>query len=175
MFSLSRVVAFCSLWTAFIVGAQTVNEAKVKAKLAYNMARFTQWPESSFAEPKAPLLFCLLHRSDTLKKSFAGLDGLSVAGHPIRVEANPTDRLNKCHVVFFSETNDGPSIASLRELDALPVLTIGDTQRFAADGGMVELLNINDTVRFDVNLKAMRDAQLTISSQVLKLARQVKD
>ena len=175
MFTLSRVVALCSLWATLIVGAQTINEANVKAKLAYNIARFTQWPKSSFTEPTAPLLVCLLHSSDTLKESFARLDGLSVGGHSIKLEANPTGGLNKCHVVFFSETGDGPSTASLRELAALPVLTIGDTQRFTANGGMVELLNINDTVRFDVNLAATRNAQLAISSQVLKLARQVKD
>ena len=45
----------------------------------------------------------------------------------------------------------------------------------ASHGGMVELVNVNDALRFDVNLKALRGAHLGLSSQVLKLARQVRE
>ena len=40
---------------------------------------------------------------------------------------------------------------------------------------MVEFVPVNDSIRFDINMAAVRQAQLTISSQVLKLARQVRE
>jgi hypothetical protein len=55
------------------------------------------------------------------------------------------------------------------------VLTLGAVDGFLSQGGMVELVNVNDALRFDVSLKAVRSAQLALSSQVLKLARQVRD
>ena len=57
----------------------------------------------------------------------------------------------------------------------MPLLTISDTEGFAARGGMVELVDDNDSIRLDVNLRALRASQLGLSSQVLKLARQVRE
>jgi hypothetical protein len=34
---------------------------------------------------------------------------------------------------------------------------------------------VNDAIRFDVNLAALRAARLTLSSQVLRLARRVRE
>jgi hypothetical protein len=38
---------------------------------------------------------------------------------------------------------------------------------------MIEVVNVNDALRFDVNLAALRAAGLALNSQALKLARQV--
>ena len=40
---------------------------------------------------------------------------------------------------------------------------------------MVELVDDNDSIRLDVNLRALRASLLDLSSQVLKLARQVRE
>ena len=56
-----------------------------------------------------------------------------------------------------------------------PVLTLGTVDGFIARGGMVEIVNGDDSLRFDVNLKTLRAAQLGVSSQVLRLARQVRE
>ena len=56
-----------------------------------------------------------------------------------------------------------------------PALLVGALDGFAQQGGMVELVNVNDALRFDVNLAALRNAHLGLSSQVLKLARQLHD
>ena len=64
--------------------------------------------------------------------------------------------------------------ALLAEVANLPVLTIGDGEAFS-QRGIVGLVNVNDAIRFDINLSRMRAAQLNISSQVLKLARRVHE
>ena len=42
-----------------------------------------------------------------------------------------------------------------------PVLTVGESPRFIRDGGMINLLLIRNTVRFEVNLEAASRAGLT--------------
>ena len=171
----SRFATLCALWAVAAVCAQPLNEARVKAKLAYNMARFTQWPGEAFPTPTAPLLLCLLQRSETLAAAFTELEGLTVGGHPVKVEFHPSKELKECHVVFMHESVSNTRVTSaLADLAGSPVLTIGDMARFADRGGMVELVIVNDAIRFDVNLKELRSAQLALSSQVLKLARQVR-
>ena len=56
-----------------------------------------------------------------------------------------------------------------------PALTVGDVPGFLAAGGMIELLIDNDSVRFDVNLVALRGQHIRLPAQVLKLARQVRE
>ena len=154
--------------------AQTLNEARVKARVALTLARFTQWPTAAFASTSDPLLLCVAHRSDTLFSAFEELGGQTVAGRPVKIVASaPTS--GACHALFVHESAERDGAAALAAWAAQPVLTIGDGDGFAARGGMVELANVNDATRLDVNLKALRAARLELSSQVLKLARQVRE
>lgn len=155
--------------------AQSPSDARVKARLALTLSRFTQWPASAFATPSEPLAICVLHRSEPLFEAFGELTGQMAGGRAVRVSSNPDKIAGACHVLFIHESADRASNAVLLAAAAQPLLTIGDSEGFAARGGMVELVNVNDTLRLDVNLKALRAAQLALSSQVLKLARQVRE
>lgn len=158
--------------------AQTPGDARVKARLALALARFTQWPGTSFSGPSDPLVMCVLSRSDSLLDAFAELSSQTVASRPIKLQLAPDKSFTGCHLVFVHESveRSGAAVASsLAALAAMPVLTISDADGFSSRGGMVELVNINDAMRLDVNLKSLRAAQLQLSSQVLKLARQVRE
>ena len=161
--------------TALSALAQAPADARVKAKLTITMARFAQWPATAFATPDDALLVCVANRTDTLSDAFAELEGQTTAGRSVRVVSNPGKDIKACHVLFVHESAERVAAATLSALANTPVLTIGDGEGFAARGGMVELVNVNDTIRFDINLKALRAAQIGMSSQVLKLARQVRE
>jgi hypothetical protein len=167
-------IGTCLFGQAAGVAAQAPADARLKARLTLTLARFTQWPASSFASATEPLFICVLHRNATLGEAFAELAGQTVAGHPVRVVANPDKGLAVCQVLFVHDSAEraGPGVPG--EF-ALPMLTIGDTEGFSSRGGMVELVNVNDATRLDVNLKALRAAQLGLSSQVLKLARNIRE
>jgi hypothetical protein len=154
--------------------ANTAHEAALKARLTYNLARFAQWPASAFASPTAPLVICVAHASDTVAAAFGALEGQLVAGRPVVVVLRPDGAIRACQVLFVQDTGARGGTAWLATAGA-PALTIGDGEGFASQGGMVELVNFNDTLRFDVNLKILRNAQINLSSQVLKLARQVRE
>lgn len=164
-----------TLWLVAAARAQSPTEARLKARLALTLARFTQWPATAFAAPGDPLTICLLHRDEALEEAFAELSGQTVAGHPVKVANNPDKTLAQCHVLFVHDPVERAAAGPLAALANVPVLTIGDGEGFSARGGMVELVNVNDALRLDVNLKALRTARLGLSSQVLKLARQVRE
>lgn len=174
MFLSRRSLVVAALLPGFGAHAQTLNEARVKAKLALTLARFTQWPSTVFASPADPLVLCVVHRSETLITAFVELGGQTVAGHPVKVTTVlPTE--GPCHALFVHESAERGGAVALGAVTAQPVLTIGDGDGFSTRGGMVELVNINDAIRLDVNLKVIRTARLDLSSQVLKLARQVRE
>lgn len=165
------------------VGAQAPTESGVKARLVLSLARFVQWPTSVGAEPGV-LRLCVAARQAEAAAAFTGFDGQSVAGRTVRVlplsaplpgpASAVTSAGPPCHVLYLHSSADRAA-ELLAQAGRAPTLTIGDTEGFLGRGGMVELLHTNDAIRFDVNLKALRTAQLELSSQVLKLARQVRE
>ena len=155
--------------------AQSLAEARVTARLALTLARFTQWPAAAFAAPNDPVVICLMHRDGTLTEAFAELAVQTIAGRGVRVVGNSENGMAGCHVVFVHSSIERAGASAISAAAAMPLLTIGDAEGFAARGGMVELVNDNDSIRLDVNLKALRASQLSLSSQVLKLARQVRE
>jgi YfiR/HmsC-like len=157
------------------IRAQTTSgDAAAKAKFTITLARFVQWPLVAVAGDAAPIRICVMHNSPALGAAFAALDGQRVAGHPVTVAANPRER-GDCRLLFIDTSVAHGSAEAVAAVAGMQSLTLGAVDGFLSQGGMVELANVNDTLRFDVNLKALRLARLDLSSQVLKLARQVRD
>jgi hypothetical protein len=59
----------------------------------------------------------------------------------------------------------------IRMLRWLPILTIGETPGFAERGGIIRFTLEDNRVRLEANVEAARQANLTISSRLLTLAR----
>ena len=78
----------------------------------------------------------------------------------------------RARVLFLHGSTTAPA-AALADAARSGVLTVGDPEGFLATGGMVELVAVNDAIRFDVHLGALKAAGLTLSSQALRLARRV--
>lgn len=146
-------------------------EYQVKAAYLLNFTRYVEWPASAFSAPAAPLEICVLGQDpfgDELKRATANR---SSQGHPILVRrARDRSELEGCHLVFVGEQESRRLAESPRKLTSFGVLTVGDTEQFARDGGVIGFLISNETVRFVVNLDARDRAGLRISSRVLTLA-----
>lgn len=168
------IAAATSLLTSGAARGQVTTEAHVKARVAFNLARFTQWPTQAFAEASAPQLWCAAVRDGALAGALAALGGETVGGRPIRLQPYAPTAASGCHVLYVDAEMERQSGALLTQAANLPVLTIGDGEAFS-QRGIVGLVNVNDAIRFDINLTRMRAAQLNISSQVLKLARRVHE
>lgn len=171
----SLLIAVASgLLAAGAARAQAATEAHVKARMAFNLARFTRWPAQAFAEAAAPHLWCAAVRDGALASALAALGSETVGGRPLRLQRLAPGTPMACHVLFIDAQSEAPSSALLASAAALPVLTIGDGEAFS-QRGIVGLVNVNDAIRFDINLARMRAAQLSISPQVLDLARRVHE
>jgi hypothetical protein len=63
---------------------------------------------------------------------------------------------------------------TIQAVRGLPILTVGDMPGFAKSGGIINLVLEDNRMRFEVNVKAAKDADLNISSRLLALARIVQ-
>lgn len=148
------------------------NEAEAMARFTLTLARFVQWP----VDPQpigAPLRLCVLHNSPAVEAAFASRKGTAITGRPLEVLSGPAVKGAACDLLFVDAS--AGSIGTHALSSAVATLTIGTADGFLSRGGMVELVNVNDALRFDVNLKTMRAARLGLSAQALKLARRVQE
>jgi hypothetical protein len=147
-------------------------EYQVKAAFVYNFAKFVEWPTDAFSDSSAPLRFCVLGESLVGPDLSQITQGKVIGGHPIQVLQNSRN-LRDCHVLFISASHN-VAIKDIQEgLRGVPVLTVGESRDFAAQGGMIGFVMENARVRFEVNLQAAKQMRLNISSKLLSLAKMV--
>jgi hypothetical protein len=164
------LLALVSDWPLARLGAATVAlEYEVKAAFLLNFTRFVEWPPSAFSGGDAPLVICI--RGDDPFGTVIDqiVEGELVNGRKVVVERMRSDEQKSCHVLY----------AGSNRLIALAagggaVLTVGEGADFLHQGGMIAFVLENRRVRFDVNLKAVTNAGLKLSSKLLSVARSVE-
>lgn len=148
------------------------NEAEAMVRFTLTLARFVQWPAEA-AVAGAPMRLCVLHNSPAVEAAFASRRGTPVTGRALEVLSGAAVKGVACDLLFIDASAGTAGLEALAV--AAPVLTIGSADGFLSRCGMVELVNVNDALRFDVNLKPLRSARLGLSAQALKLARHVRE
>jgi hypothetical protein len=153
--------------------AQVAERPEYQVKSAYlvNFLLYATWPPDAL-EPDDPLRLCIL--GDDPLGDFLGevIAGRSVQGHAIRIiQVDRVVEADGCHAAFIAARNRIPAAVWLERLEGRAVLTVGEGDEFRRAGGMITLTVEEQTVRFDVNLRALRDVGLDLSSRVLRLAR----
>jgi hypothetical protein len=101
------------------------------------------------------------------------VEGEAEEGHRIvvrRIEQAP--RPQACQMLFVGRT--GENVPRLLAGLGPGVLTIGESDRFLRDGGMIALVVDDRHVRFDINLRAVNRASLNASARLLAVARSIQ-
>lgn len=171
-------LACLSLACARAVGGEASVEAgeyQIKAAFVYNLTKFADWPDASFASSNAPIVIGIVGQDP-----FGSALNDIVRGELVRHRRLVIKRLRAdgelagCHVLFISRSEKERVPQLLERLKGRPVLTVSDMDGFAEQGGMLNLLLLQDTVKMEINQEATNAAGLQISAKLLKLARLVK-
>ncbi len=154
---------------------QEIDEYQVKAAFLYNFAKFVEWPAQSFRSRQDPIVVCVLGHNpfgNSLEQVIRGklIDGRDLAFRQV----DSAEEAGACQILFIS-SSEGKRFRSLSEnLKPAGILTVGEAQGFAANGGVINFKLDGGRVRFEINVDAAEHAQLQISSKLLSLAQIVK-
>ncbi len=166
------VLLFTSLPAHAIADGTVGSEYAVKAAIIFKIAKFVSWPEHAFASESEPLFICL-PKDDPMTEAMSALSGKNVHGRVLSVRHFdfPTTLPTGCQVLFVSEQPGNTKFTLLKSLAEQPVLTVSDDTRFALHGGIVTLEIKQNRVQFAINVDASDSAGLSISAQLLQLAK----
>src|ERR1700730_15087416 len=152
------------------------SEYLIKAGFIYNFANLVQWPSNAFAQPDSPIVIGILGEDPFGTILDRVLESKKVNGRVFLVKRlKSVLDLKECHIVFVSSSELTHLTEAIRSVKGTPILTIGEIPGFAKRGGVINLVLEDNKVHFEVNVEAAREAELTISSRLLALARIVQD
>ena len=158
---------------ASTTATETYDEYHLKAAITYNIAKFVKWPEEAFADAEAPLIIFVIGNRDT-NSGFASLEGQLLGHRPIliRYAESPNDFQN-AHILFIARSKRRQLDETLLKLQGNPILTISDIENFVTQGGMINLVQRGNNIRFAINLDVSMAVDLQVSSQLYSLATEV--
>jgi hypothetical protein len=169
-----RILLWSALYTPSWVHAQQPTEYQVKATYLYNFSQFVQWPPQATAASNS-FDICILGQDPFGSTLNSILANESIAGKRVAARriSSSQDAVN-CRVLFISSSEGGRLKEILNALGGASVLTVSDLPQFTVHGGMLQFLLMDDRVRFEVNLAAAERAGLSLSSELLKVAINVR-
>jgi hypothetical protein len=163
-----------TLLAASSVHGQKPTESQVEATYLYNFGQFVVWP-SKAGTAATSFDICILGVDPFGPSLNRILAGETIAGQSVvakRISAAQDSA--SCRVLFISSSESGRLKGILVALGDASVLTVSDLPEFTRSGGMVQFLLVGNRIRFEVNLAATERAGLTLSSELLKVAVNVR-
>lgn len=148
-----------------------VMEYQVKLAFLMNFAKYVDWPPVSFPKPDTPITIGLYGEDKFGNMLKQATEGKAIAGRKIVIQrADADDNLGEFHILFISDSEAKNLGELLSRIKVLPVLTVGETERFLAEGGVINFVKKEGKVRLEINLAAARVGKLEISSRLLSVA-----
>lgn len=158
-------------------------EYRVKAAFVARFVSFVEWPAGAGPKPNTPVTVGVAGdgpQTATMVEALTALGATTAGGSAPRIQLrrlkSPHD-LEGCQIVYVTAEATAGAAGTwpadvLSRLGDAPVLTVGESPTFLADGGMVAFFFEDERVRFNFNLAAIERSQLRVSSALLQLAHQ---
>ena len=144
----------------------TASETKLKAAMLLNFGRFIKFP----TQPTS-IRICVLG-SDPFGAALDSVSGKKVQGtyaEIFRYEQLEA-AVNDCSILFISSSESHKTSKIFDFISDKAILTVGEMDSFAENGGMVGLVNQGSIIKFKVNLQQATSKGIKFSSRLLQLA-----
>lgn len=166
------IVILCGSTSNAISAGFDSNEMKLKMLYLYNFSKLTKWPEEHLSLPHDEFNICIYGDNRYLIAAKV-LTNKKIKKHPIKMLSISTpEQVIVCHTLFISRV----SLANkkfIKQAFRHNVLTVSDEDDFIDNGGIIQLININNKIRFEINVTQMKEGKLEISSKLLRLAKTI--
>ena len=150
-------------------------EYEVKAAFIYKFALYVEWPQDAHPDESKPIVIAIAGKDPFVGKLEQAVKDKTVQHHKIAIRhIKSAEEVRGCHILFIAASEADRMQDYLLAVKGTWILTIGDTPNMAARGVMINLIQRNSGVGFEINRETLEHAGLKASSQMLDLAQIVK-
>ena len=148
-------------------------EAKIKTAYLYNFLRFVEWPTD--ITNRAHL--CVVGHKEEYHDSLQSLTSLTINNEYVTVkefnEGNGLQDLTNCRIIFVTTEASHRQKIVVNTVRGKNTLTVGESAGFASHGGMINFIERDDRINFEVNLNAVSETDIKITSRILRIADRI--
>lgn len=150
------------------------SEYAVKAAYLFNFGKFVRFAPSQSVSDRQSFDICIVGE-DPLGSTLDDLTANErLDSKPVRVlRLKTASEARSCAIAYISAAEGDRLDTDLIALRGHEILTVSDAPGFLQRGGMIQFVTAENHVRFAVNLDAVRNAQISLSSELLKVATSV--
>lgn len=167
----SLLMLLLASWTHGQIQRQAA-EPELKAAILVNLLLFVDWKVQG-TQTEDRLTACYVDASP-VATALTAFNGRLLKGKPLRVVRVEPARVGGCHLLYISPVESAQLPRLVPLLRDSGILLVGDSAGYLQQGAMLNLATEEGRVVFDVDLQAVRQAGLVLSSKVLRLARLVQ-
>lgn len=149
----------------------TPQEYQIRAVFLFNFTQFIEWPQNAFLNENSPMVIGVLGQDPFGNVLEETIRGEEMNGHPLVVQRfSKVEEIEVCHILYVNVSKSDQLKHVFESLKNKNVLTVGDINNFSKQGGMIRFFTENSKTRIRINLESTKEADLTISSKLLRLA-----
>ena len=150
-------------------------EPSTKAAFLYKFPAYVEWRQGTFAEPASTVVIGVLGAADVAEQLTAIAAARKAGERPVEVRPlRPGDALEGVHVLFVGREQSGRMAELAPAAQRRGILLVTDYDGALDDGSAINLVVIDNRVRFEVSLDAADRSALKLSSRMLAVALWVR-
>jgi len=149
------------------------SEAEVKAAYLERFTRFIEWPiDTNSIDTSHTFILGIVGENPfgaTLDKLYSTQ---TIKHKSVKIMyISDLEGIDDCDMLYVSRSVGKELPALFARIKGLAILTVGDTEGYAARGIAINLYTDGKRIRYEINEEALRSAHLTVSYLLLKEAR----
>lgn len=147
----------------------TLREYYLKAAFLQYVSRSVEWPEDALDEN---INVCVLGDIPS-KKGIDSVDGRPAQSKTIKVlyidDYQKAVEPKACQILYVTNSEKNSMKKIIQSTQGKPILTFGDMEGFAEEGGTMNFYVLNNRMAIMINLEATADSELVLNEKMLQL------
>jgi hypothetical protein len=153
--------------------AQVFSASAVKAAFLHRFASYVEWPSEAMGN--GPFVIAVYGADEVATQLDELLPGLEVQGRPAQVRrVTSATELDGVHILYIGPGSEERARELRDAAVARPILLVTDGEDGFGGGAIINFLQLENRVRFEVSLRAAERARLRIDSALLPVAARVE-
>ena len=157
------------LISSIAYGTDVSREDKMKAAYVLILSKYVTWPSLL---DSSQIQVCIVDDVDMYKAADT-IVGKTLHGKIVQTRNLTNTEIEDCNIIFFGGKNFTTSSNILAKTNGSAILTMADSAGFAANGGVIELVVVNNTIKFEINSGAAESNGLSLNQHLVGLATRV--
>ncbi len=167
------IIVLLLLPPQFVFALTAAEEYEIKAVYLFSLGHFIRWNQEISAQDfeicvfgKNPFgndLDYIIHKEKQIQ-----------AHHVLFKQLSSLQDIFSCHIVFLSYSAQTQFATIFAAIKNKPILTVGDTERFIIEGGMVQFYQRKGKIRLLIDPQTIEDSGLKANSHLMGVAQSIK-